>query len=109
VICFDKSYQNKFLGKYFTVKDLFNMIELKCQITCPYCSCNQSIDCSEFADDPIPYNGKDNSMGEQYQYFVECDAYECINCRREFMLKGSFWEYPIGILNDCSVHAESSK
>ena len=82
------------------------MITLKHQLTCPHCSHIQTVDCSDFAEAQPPH---DRGMGDEIEYSVDCPDYPCSNCHKEFYITGSFWEYPIGILNQCTVKASIHK
>lgn len=82
------------------VKEQFVMISLKERVECPYCSHNQVVDCRDYV---IDESYDDREMGSECEYTIECEAFECENCHREFALEGSIWEYPEGMRNDSTV------
>lgn len=82
------------------------MIKLKAIVQCPYCSKSQTINCFDYVVDKSSH---ERQMGPECEYTIECDAYECEECGKDFGLKGSIWEYPEGAENLNEVVAVSTQ
>lgn len=70
-------------------------MNLKWEITCPYCGNTEKIDLQEYVVDE---SGYEREMGTETEYTIECEE-----CKKRFGIEGSIWEYPEGAYNDDSI------
>ena len=67
-------------------------------INCPHCGESITKDWSKYiAETDVDEN---RAMGSEIEYSIECDALECVECKKIFKVSGSVWEYPEGACND---------
>ncbi len=69
-------------------------------LACPYCGGHTKIDLDQFVTDT---SSDEREMGTETEYTVECDAYECPECKKRFGIRGSIWEYPVGAYNTDTI------
>lgn len=82
-------------------------IVLMVNITCPHCDKNNRIKVRDYENDCSCDDRGEDSMGDEVEYFIECDAFECKACGKEFSFNGSVWEYPIGVINYKEINTEA--
>lgn len=74
-------------------------------VNCPYC--NQAIphNWAEYVTDSDIID-PDRGMGPETEHTIECNDFECPNCKKIFRVYGSVFEYPEGAYNDHELHTE---
>lgn len=69
-------------------------------ITCPYCGKSFEVDLDQYVSDT---SGSEREMGTETEYTIECEEFICPECKKEFGIQGSVWEYPEGAYNDDTI------
>lgn len=91
-------------------EDNYNdIVELKVAVTCPHCESNNRITVTDYERGRYSYDTGENRMGEQIEYDIECEAFECRACGKEFSFEGQVWEYPIGVLESKNIQCLPKK
>lgn len=96
LIILNKMRCNMKLMKYQTneVREAIFMNFTK-NYNCPNCNSNITVDLKNYVIDVSEY---ENEMGTEYEHSIECEN-NCINCKEEYLISGSIWEYPVGSEN----------
>ena len=74
-------------------------------IACPCCGKDFDFYFDEFVTDTDV--DEDRGMGEETEYVIECEEFECPKCSESMSIFGSIWEYPVGALNDTQLEITS--
>ena len=72
------------------------MIELHFSVNCPYCGEAVSGRCENYISNISLH---ERETGSETEYKIECDEYDCPECRKPFSLRGPIWEYSEGAEN----------
>lgn len=72
------------------------MIILKRDLECPHCEHINKVDLNDYVDDVSSY---ERNMGTETEYTITDCNIECKNCKKEFAVSGSIFEYPEGSEN----------
>ena len=67
-------------------------------IICPHCNTRITVDWSNYIASSDVFD-EDRPMGAEIEHSIECDWFECPNCKKTFEVHGSIWEYPEGAYN----------
>ncbi len=80
------------------------MIDFLVKLNCPHCGENFDVDCKEYIVGSTS-GDKDNGMGKNIQWMIECKSKVCPICQKGFSFKGTIGEYPEGAVEFVDVKA----
>lgn len=69
------------------------------KVNCVNCSKDFSINFSNFVEETSSWDNGDDKMGVETQYFIEQQTVACPHCGKEYVISGSYNEYPEGALD----------
>ena len=75
-------------------------------VNCPYCNQVITHNWAEYITDSDIID-PDYGMGLETEYTIECNDFECPNCKKIFRVCGSVFEYPEGVYNDHELHTKN--
>lgn len=75
-------------------------VSLERAISCPYCEYRNVFDFSDYSESSV----EERQMGPEIEHSFEVENHICESCGKEFDIKGSIWEYPMGVYNDEDIN-----
>lgn len=78
------------------------MTDFNVDIKCPHCRNTFKVDCKKYAT-VLSSTDKDNGMGLDTQWGIECKDFACQFCGRIFPIEGTIDEYPVGVIESTDV------